>query len=297
MPGHYPFGWLRHRLDLQDSHFELRTAHRFDEAVACPQREITYTDSWFYPPLVAHDGILLPTGRFELPITHILIAIGKPFDRAYGDFLILALGFLLGLRLTIQGTGHLTATAVRPGELVNFIPSDAELLTALGCASDFWNRAAAEERTLAFAAIHTYLAAQSYRHQYEQFAWQYMVLDNVHLLTWHRSVNYRRGFLSNFGNHGHRPPALSAEYGSPLPTSFRNANGECGRLTHLRNELLHEARWLGQPLGYAADATAHDIISDLKHFNSQLILGFLGIACRFRASVYDRQMHALDLCV
>jgi len=67
------------------------------------------------------------------------------------------------------------------------------------------------------------------------------------------------------------------------------------RLADARNALVHEARWLGQPLGYAADSGSWDLLQSVKHFNSQLLLGVLGIECKFRSTVYDRQIHALDV--
>ena len=63
----------------------------------------------------------------------------------------------------------------------------------------------------------------------------------------------------------------------------------------MRNELVHEARWLGEPIGYSANADANELIQDLKHFNSQLILGFLAIECEFRRRENSRQIQALDL--
>ena len=249
--------------------------------------------------MVPVDGIEQATGRFELPNTHVLVTINDSFDRELGEFLILVVGFMLGLRLTIEGTGHLTATPTKPGKLVGFTPTDSELLHGLTKAAHFWNSTDPDQRKLAFAAIHWYLVAQSYRHQYEQLVWGYTVLDNLHRLTKLRSRTYIDRFRKQ-ETHGRRPECLADEYNIPLPLSFAgiakhgSTATNTGRLIKLRNELFHEARWLGEPIGYKSSDDAHEVLMNLRHFNSQLILGLLDIDCGFRAAVYCRAIHPLD---
>jgi hypothetical protein len=296
MPARYAFGWLSDPLEVADASFEIVVAQRFEEAVAIVRAAPTFTDSWFYPPSAATEGIQLPAGRFQLPSTHFITTLSRPYDPKFGEFLTLALGFLLGLRLTIEGIGHLIRTPTQRGKLVNFWSSKSDLLHGLAAITAFWDASDPQGRKLAFAAIHWYLTAQSYQRQYDEFIWQYAVLDNLHRVTWHKSATYRRCCPNEYGGHGQRPPCLSAEYGLPLPPIFTDTNTPAGGLIQLRNQLVHEALWVGEPLGYATDiSAAHEMLTNLKHFNSQLILGILNIQSKFRNSLYDRNTYLLEV--
>jgi hypothetical protein len=127
------------------------------------------------------------------------------------------------------------------------------------------------------------------------FTFQYSVLDNVHRLTELVSQAYRAMPLKG---HAQRPANLSVFYSIPLPPEFQDGSSptpNAKKLADLRNELVHEARWLGQPLGYTADSETWDMLMNLEHFNSQLLLAALGIECKFRSTLYSAQVHALDV--
>lgn len=300
MPTDYRFGWLHWPLTIQDADYKIRPAESFEKALSAVRARSTYTDAWFYLPSPQTYGNLHLASRFELEETHVLTTLHERFDRRFGEFLILVLGFLLGLRLTIEGTGHLASTPTKPGTLVDFVPRNRELLTGITQAAAFWHSSTLEQRNLGFAAIHWFLVSQSYSQQYEKFGWQYMVLDNVHRLTSLRCSSYK-GNLGRI-HHGEQPVYLAEHYKLPLPPSFSGVPKRGSqRLTHtgtlinLRNELFHEARWLEEPLGYKINSDAHEILANLRFFNSQLILGFLDIECAFRNAIFDHQRHGLDV--
>ena len=152
-----------------------------------------------------------------------------------------------------------------------------------------------EVLSLANAAFHWYLASQSYHHAFEMFTFQYSVLDNAHKLT--ELLHPEYGAMRTT-KHFQRPVSLSTFYDIPLPPIFQSTSipsPNAKRLANSRNELVHEARWLGQPLGYTADTASWEMLMNLKHFNSQLLLGVLNIGCTFRSALYDRQIRALDV--
>jgi hypothetical protein len=244
------------------------------------------------------EGVTVPATRFELPPTHLLITPGRAYDAQYGEFIVLMLGFMYGLRLTVRGTGHLHPTPLREHSLVNFVPKRAEVLACLGKATVFWDSQRTDLRQLLFGAIHWYLVAQSHNHQHERFAWAYTVLDNLHRVAWRTSPAYRALVPSELGGHGTRPSALAQVYGTPLPSAFAGSAGAPGTaagLVALRNQLIHEARWQGQPIGYAVFQVGHEVILNLQHFCSQIILGLLDIECIFRKHQYSGQLQGLDL--
>lgn len=300
MTAHYAFGFLERRLDFADAQFEVRPRKLHEQAVKRVRNSPSAGPKWFHPPLEPSltERVTVPAGRFELPPTHLLITPGRPYNAAYGEFIVLVLGFIYGLRLTIRGTGHLHPTPLREHSLVNFAPKRAEVLSCLAKATALWDSQSPDIRQLIFGAIHWHLVAQSYNHQHERFAWAYTVLDNLHRIAWHISPAYRVLVPSEVGAHSKRPVALAQVYGTPLPSAFADALGAPGNVAVLvasRNQLIHEARWQGKPIGYAVSQVGHEMILNLQHFCSQIILGLLDIECLFRRHQYSGQLQGLDL--
>lgn len=299
MTAEYRFGFLKQHYSLAGTSIEVHPLDDLDtvvkEMLAAPFAGPTS----FHPPLVrsSTDRITRPTERFELPETHRLVTLGRANDPEFGEFLILILGFVLGLRLTIKGTGHLQATPHEVGTLVSFRPTRREVGKVLEHATLFWDNHPPEMRKLLFGAVHYFLIAQGYGHQHERFAWMYTVMDNLHRVAWHTNATYQ-GAIQLKGQHSERPKALSSVFGSPLPASFIDPSGRANnvdRLVLVRNELIHEARWAGEPLGYAVSGEGHDLFMEMTFFCSQIILGLLDADCQFRKSICSRQVHGLDM--
>lgn len=283
----YRFGYWTQSTEYAGKHVAIRPANSgsAESTDQWAQRGKTY----FMPHILAQDGGgFAPAGRFELPVTHVLSMPGCVQDAELGEFMVLVLGFLHGLRFTIEGTGHLFPTPHLEGTLVDFRPKNREVIPCMETALKTWKELEAEKRKLLFGAIHWYLVSQSYPNQFERFNWQYSVLDNLYKLKFGKG-----------GAHGERPVKLAETYEVNLPTIFRDnftkkRNAKC--LVVLRNELVHEARWLERPLGYAVAQDGHDIIQALTYFNSQIILGALGIECGFRALKWgSQQIHLLGV--
>lgn len=295
----YAFGWIEEPWSYKTPEFEAFPTENFALAV----EEVTTGDFassvWIYPPIVqrADQHVAGPTIRFLLRSTHYL-RIDPKLDRSeLADFLVMVLGFFLGLKLNPAGIGHLHRTPRRKGYLVNFTDVGRDLERALRRVIAFFlaHEGNHDALSLANAAFHWYLTSQSYHHAFEMFTFQYSVLDNVHRLSEMLSPTYR---AMQPKTHSQRPVNLSAYYGIPLPPEFQDASSpapNAKRLVDSRNELVHEARWLGQPLGYAADSESWEMLKNLEHFNSQLLLGVMGIDCKFRSALYSRQIHALDV--
>lgn len=295
------FGWIEEPWSYQNQQISIRPVENFPQWVG----HVTYTgissDDWIYPPIVQRmdQNVAGPTVRFMLPSTHYL-SIDPALDRPeMADFLILSLGFLLGLNLKPAGLGHLHRTARRMGYLVNFVPVGQDLEYAVNRVIRFFHMHEhhPDILSLATAALHWYLTSQSYHHSFEMFTFQYSVLDCVHKLSETLHSQYRG--LEQKG-HSQRPVRLSSFYRIPIPPPFGDpsvATPNAIGLAATRNELVHEARWLGQPLGYTADSRSWEMLMHLRHFNSQLILGVLGIECEFRSHLYSGQTQGLDVTV
>src|SRR4029077_20663577 len=91
------------------------------------------SNGWLQMP--PHEGIR--AGRYELPLTHRLEIDGCQ-DKELLNFTIIMLGFLLGLRLLPEGSGHLHTTALDTGKCNGFTLTDREILPCLALASEFF---------------------------------------------------------------------------------------------------------------------------------------------------------------
>ena len=295
----YAFGWIGEPWSYKTSEFEVSPVENFALAVSEVANTGIASADWIYPPIVqrADQHVAGPSLRFMLRPTHYLIIDPKVDRLAMSDFLITALGFFLGLKLNPTGIGHIVRTPRRKGYLVNFTNVGKDLERAMRHVITFFHAHENDREILSLmdAAFHWYLLSQSYHHAFEMFTFQYSVLDNVHRLSELLHPAYRA--LPAKG-HAQRPVNLSTFYSIPLPTVFEDASSplpNAKNLAESRNQLVHEARWLGQPLGYAADSVSWEMLMNLNHFNSQLLLGAIGVECKFRTARYDRQVHALEV--
>ena len=263
----------------------------------------SYGKKRIYPPLVKDEteGVTRPDSRFELPPTHSLSIHRREFDKEYGEYIITILGFLLGLRLTLRGVGHLLPAPHTQGELVDFSIKDSEILRVLSKATEFWDANSSTVRKRMFGAVYWFLTAQAYDHKYERLAWLYTALDNMHKVALETLIEYDKAFKGN-KTHAWRPINLSKILEIPMPSEFAGAprkadDGEAivRALIDARNNIIHEATLDEQPLGYAATHLYHNIIEGLKHFIAQVALGLLGVRCEYRNAKFSWQMHFLGL--
>jgi hypothetical protein len=297
----YPFGWLERPERVRSPNFEISPLECFDAAVSEVVRSASADDEWLEMPIEPKPGssVLRPVARVEWPCTHYLEADPSVISRELAFLLISVFGFLHGLKLNPGGMGHLHRTPRKPGTLVEFVPIGKDVEKGLAAVINFYSchaSTAPEAIALMTAALHWYLTSQSYDHHFEKFAWQYTVLDNIHRLTLMIDPEYQK--LAGRQRHKHRPVNLADRYHITLPRAFTDpgiARPNANVLAQHRNQLFHEARWIGQPLGYAADAGSYAVLRSLSRFNSQLILGTLGIECAFLKADDDRQIWPLSV--
>ncbi len=205
----YRFGYWECTHEYPGDTVSIRPAPDFEQARSLADQRAQRGKEYVMPTILEKDGDgRVPADRFELPVTHVLSIPGRPQDRQLGEFMVLVLGFLHGLRFTIEGDGHLFRTPHREGTLVNFRPAygkrthvgplpeygeirfraeHAEAIRCMETALATWDELDDPKRKLLFAAIHWYLVGQSYPHQFEQFNWQHSVLDNLYNLEFGRN--------------------------------------------------------------------------------------------------------------
>lgn len=280
------FGWLPDAARYDTLTMSIAPETEFDPARAGMSIRDAQ-DGWIYAP--PSDGNSSgPFQRFELPQTHVLTISGTSDDEAQ-NFIITFFGWLHGLRLVPEGWGHFYRVAIKRGALTDFVCSQTNVPRLLELAERFWinHRTDRAAKTL-FGALHWYLFSQSYHHAFERFLAQYMVLDTLHE-THCLMANRRRA------RHACRVEFLSGELGMELPAWGRVIGNDC-ELSKIRNELVHESKFAGEPIGLAVTSRETNILLDLQAFNCRLIAAIVDAHGAYsRSSSETRQVHGFDV--
>ena len=184
---------------------------------------------------------------------------------------------------------HFYRVAVDPNKLVGFHCSTHEVIEILnlGCEYYFKNVNKNLNRLL-FGAIHWHMFSHSYLHDFERFDCQYKVLD-----TCYRIVEEAFGIKSK--NHAGRPVALCKLFEMPVP-HWAVISNKNSYLSNLRNNLLHEAQFANEPIGFGTPDPS--IVFQLTNLNAKFILSILGIKAKYIEYPADKEfcLHALDMC-
>lgn len=290
------FGWLPRPLRLSTARVTVVSLSDFESRVGVVRAWPECGKRWIYPGIEDDptEDCRKPRGRFELPTTHRLslcpdLVAGGP---DLSSFIIQCIALLCGMQLRPAGHGHLSRTACRPGELVDFFCSDRELQRSLDFSIDRWLTLSASQRGPLIAGLHWYLSAASHERQHEEFGALYTSLDALY-----RSA-CRQG-MPQSATHRDRIVSLSRHYGVPLSEHFGNQSNpepDVSQLTRLRNAFIHEALWEDEPIGFTVTEKGHEITLSLGNFVSRLLVAMLGIECAYSSSALDtRQTHFLDL--
>jgi hypothetical protein len=223
---------------------------------------------------------------FQLPSTHVL----RLNDEAEGQhklssFIIMVLGLLKGLRLVPADWAHFYRVPTKPHQLTDFYVTEAAVHRVLTLALDSWSASTSEVRRLMFGAFHWHSFGRTYRQAFEIFNAQYTVLDTA----W-RIHQLKTG--AAWTPHAKRVEALAAAYCIPLPDWAVTTNNS-SFLSDLRNDLLHEGIWGGEPIGFGHPKQHGNIYRDLHGFNSRILLAIIGDRSKYVASKVDRNMHML----
>jgi hypothetical protein len=293
------FGWLNEPFAAESDVLAISPKADWQLAVESVVNSTSYGAEMVFRPFapIEPNGPLVPLGRFALPTTHTLRWKHRAFEPSFSSYGVAVLGFLFGLHLLPVGAGHLHSTPHKVGHLVNFRASSGDVLSAMATAASTFDRIGAQQARKLFAAIHWYCVSQCYQHWHDRFAWMYTALDCLHAVAYSTDVGYQSISRAR-ANHSNRISALHRRFGVPIPDAFKEPHGTPGnvdRLLEVRNQLIHEATFAAEPIGYAVTSKESELTHALQHFCSQIILSLLGIACEFRQAEWDSQTHALDV--
>lgn len=290
-------GWCPEALNLAVGDIAVAPLPDWAERVATVKANAGVADGWIYaPPQEAHvpgHGAVTrpyPSRVFGLPKTHRLSHASADCAE-HLDFLTWALGFFVGMRLSTTEAGFLDATPLSPWTLVDFVLSPPEQERALARADAFWraNKASPLRARRWAAAVHAlFLSRNPLALQFEEFTHLYCAIDACFALA-----KELHGAPRNHVPHAHRVNWLCSLFSIPVP-AWATPSGTGSPVADIRNETLHEALFVGAPLGFAQHGigTGENLIVEMQAMTCRLLVALLGNvnAGYLRTPVSTRQM-------
>lgn len=269
------FGFLIDRRDVRCSDFSIHALPNIEETLQHFYESTKVSNGWIYGSEVElkknsnelqkfkQRGPINCSVSYHLPPTHEIQS--SISDEEYLRFIIMGYGFLQGLYLSPEDYLYLWRSPYEPGKLHGLILCGNDYENGMEQINRFYQNANQGERKQAFAIMHWFLIGQSYISPWDIFDAQYKVLDGIFK-------------LSNISqdSHAKRPVQLAQKYGIKLPLwAMPDDSSGKSALSILRNELVHEAKYGGHPIGYSHPTENYTV--EFVSFNTKLICGALGI--------------------
>ena len=299
------FGFYTRPLEVDAGDVRIRPVADFDEIVEGVQSSDRVHDGWIYAGLQQSRDLL--TGQIrERPFSARVFGLGKTHLFEHGSatgeehvaFHLWALSFFLGMRLTATEAGYLDATSVVPGRLVDFVLLGRSNERAIKLAEEFWfaNRGEPRNARRFAAAVHALFIGQYPQAlQFEKFIYLYAAIDACYKLA--ESLRRPAGKLS----HADRIDWMCDEFGIQTP-AWAQTTGTGGGGTEvsvLRNDALHEALYVGEPLGFALHGAAagDNVTLEMAALVCRLLVALIGgqDSSYLTSPVDTRQRQGLDL--
>ena len=297
------FGYYPRHLAVLSGPVRIETLPGLDETVLELEASEGVEGDWIYAPLqqVRHfpSGAILArpySARiFGLPKTH-----GLSHAAADGAdhlaFHLWALSFFTGMRLTATEAGFVDSTPIKTGKLVDFILIGQGLDKAIGLTETFWvsHRSNPERASLFGAVVHTLFLAHHPQHlQFERFLLLYAALDACFALA---AALYapppRLG-------HARRIAWMCGLFHIPVPSWADPGAAGGAEAAVIRNAAVHEALFMGAPLGFALHGigTNQNLPLEIEALICRLLVALLGApgAAYVSSPINTRQRHGLTL--
>jgi hypothetical protein len=249
---HADFGWYPEPLNINIGAVSVSTLPDLDGNTNWVGQDNGVEGDWIYAPMrrqhVMGHGIRMlpyPSRIFGLPKTHRLTHAAAD-GKEHLDFLLWALGFFVGMRLTATEAGFIDATPIK---LVDFLVVGREVERAMGLAERFWqaNKAEPSRAKRWGAAVHALFIGQGPQLlQYERFIYLYSALDACFALA-----SDLLGPATSRITHASRVAWLCRQLNMPIPAWADDTIGPASPLADIRNPMLHESLFMEAPLGFA----------------------------------------------
>lgn len=297
------FGFHPDRLEIDARDITVRPLSNREAAVADLRGVAWIEKDWVYAP--PQRSVDMMTGVehekpysarvFGLPNTH-TITHHDADDEDHLHFHLWSLSFFTGLRLTATDAGFLDATPLKPGKLVDFVLLGNSLPASVDLAERFWvnNREKSRQTRRFAAAVHALFLAQ-YPHalQFEEFLYLYTALDACYALA--AEMHSPRPRIP----HSERTRWLCQRFSMNVP-EWASSNGpNRAEVGDIRNDAVHEALYMGEPLGFAFHGigTNRNLTLELQALICRFLVALIGGASTdyVRSPINARGLGGLDL--
>ena len=269
------FGFLIDRKEVKCNEFSIVAVDEFDDIINSFYSFFRVSDGWIYGPEKELKKNSREKDKFKqpapticdsfyiMPVTHEIKS--SITDEDHLRFLVLGYGFLQGLYLTAEGYSYLGRVPYERGKLNGLFLIEDDYVNGMEIINEYYKSSSVENRNQMFACIHWFSIGQSFEFGWDRFDAQYKVLDGI----------FRLSGITGMP-HAKRPIELSKKYGIILPQwAELDSLGKNSQLSVQRNELVHEARYGGHPIGYSYPSINYSL--EFTSFNTKLIAAALGI--------------------
>ena len=255
---------VKRRVDFQGG--SLFPLDEFDERMEAIKAEVDTHDGHFY----YHS----PLPPFQLPASHML-EITDPlmgnFRDEDGAFLMQLAGYLFGYRLQFHDwwiDGRLPINRNTHAVVFHNDASGSFFSRAYAC----WKTWDEKSRKFFPDILYAHARAPSYYWEWEQFTFEYTVLDAL----FRHAVDINA--LTKGGFHGDRIRRLCSKYG------LQQHEDIFTEIVKLRNDWQHEARWDGKRPGSDTEQRGYHLNMCLRSINQRLIAAMLDFEGEYTAS-------------
>lgn len=280
-PLNLAFGYFPRQLDISAGPVKISSHPELARMVSRVESSELVVDEWVYAPTIFRhkpDGTKTrnpyPERIFGLPKTH-LFSHAAADNEEHIAFHLWCLSFFVGMRLTSTDVGFVDATPIKEGVLCDFVLIGCNIEDCVSLAEAFWlgNRDVAERAKLVAAIIHALFLSKRPQHlQFERFSLLYSAIDACFALA--KSFHPQQKAVP----HAERIQWMCRIFGTPIPHWADQCEQARAEVADIRNQNVHEARFMGEPLGFALHGVGGNtnLNLEMEELLCRLLVGLLG---------------------
>ena len=288
------FGFLNEEKIYETRYFFIKPLSDIQTRIEDIKNNFYIERGWIYPPYEKENGGLTkPSIWYDVCSSHSIEVKGdrKDFCEDLITFAVLFFGFLKGTYLLPSNHGRFYRTPIEKEKLTGFFVRDKDIEKIMDMAAEFYLSNYKNGISKRYqAAIFWFLFGQSYNHIFERFDAQYRVLDGVFSISKElfKITENQKNIV-----HAKRIQYLCEYFCIPIPDWGICDENKESILSRLRNALIHEALFDGEPIGYKIPQENYSL--EFPRLNEKLLLSIIGIASPVFNKMLGRNRYLISL--